>query len=139
MNVTTQVRRSSVASTLAVAALVIAACSAEEPSPEASESTTEGTIELTMSPNPVTFNETDTAEYTAEWKAETDGTEQPCEFVLSVTDPADQVIHSVPVSGCKSSMTMSLVDGAGDMEAGEYIVDIERGNERTEAAFMLEK
>lgn len=48
------------------------------------------------------------------------------------------MIHSVPVAGCESSMTMSLVDGAGDLEAGEYVVELERGNERAEARFRLQ-
>lgn len=138
MNVTTQVRRSSIASTLAVAALVIAACGTEEASPEASEGTTEGSIELRVTPDPVTFNDAGAAEYTAEWTADEIG-DAGCDFVLSVTDPADHVIHSVPVTGCESSMSMTLVDGAGDMESGEYTVELERDGERAEAKFTLEK
>lgn len=138
MNVTTQVRRPSIASTLAVAALAIAACTTEELIPETSETTTEGSIELGVTPDPVTFDGAGAAEYTAEWKADAKG-DAGCEFVLSVTDPADHVIHSVPVSGCESSMRMTLVDGAGDMESGEYTVELKRDGERAEAKFTLEK
>lgn len=78
MNVTTQVRRSSIASTLAVAALVIAACGTEEASPEAPESMTEGSIELGVTPNPVTFN--DAGEYLVE--LERDGERAEAKFTL---------------------------------------------------------
>ncbi|MFD5868541.1 hypothetical protein ACFWGD_08010 [Corynebacterium sp. NPDC060344] len=140
MNVATQVRRTTTASTLAVAALVIAACTAEEGIPEASESNDSGSIELSVSPDPVTLNDSGTAEYTAEWKAEAaSDADENCEFVVTVSDPDQQVIHSVPVSGCDSSMSMSLVDGAGELEAGDYVVELERDGERAEAKFTLEK
>lgn len=138
MNVSTQVRRSSFASTLAAAALVIAACGADEAPPEASESTAEGAIELEVTPDLVTFKDAGAAEYIAEWKADAKAN-AGCEFVLSVTDPADQVIHSVPVTGCDSSMSMTLVDGAGDIESGEYTVELERDGERAEAEFAVAK
>lgn len=138
MNVTTQVRRTTAASTLAVAALVIAACTTDESIPEASPSNGEGSIELSVTPDPVMLNDSGTTEYTAEWTAEADG-DGNCEFVLTVSDPREQVIHSVPVSGCESSMAMTLVDGAGELDAGEYLVELKRDNERAEATFTLEK
>lgn len=138
MNVTTRVRRTTTASTLAVAALVIASCTTEESIPESSPSNGEGSIELSVAPDPVTLNDSGTAEYTAEWTAEADG-DGNCEFVLTVSDPGEQVIHSVPVSGCESSMAMTLVDGAGELEAGEYLVELERDGERAEAKFTLKK
>ena len=138
MNVTTRVRRTTTASTLAVAALVIAACTTDESIPEASPSNGEGSIELSVTPDPVMLNDSGTTEYTAEWTAEADG-DGNCEFVLTVSDPREQVIHSVPVSGCESSMAMTLVDGAGELDAGEYLVELKRDNERAEAKFTLEK
>ncbi|MEX3528293.1 hypothetical protein [Corynebacterium xerosis] len=138
MNVTTQVRRSSIASTLAAAALVMAACTTDESIPEASPSNGEGSIELSVTPDPVMLNDSGTTEYTTEWTAEADG-DGNCEFVLTVSDPREQVIHSVPVSGCESSMAMTLVDGAGELDAGEYLVELKRDNERAEATFTLEK
>lgn len=138
MNVTTRVRRTTTASTLAVAALVIASCTTEESIPESSPSNGEGSIELSVAPDPVTLNDSGTAEYTAEWTAEANG-DGNCEFVLTVSDPGEQAIHSVPVSGCESSMTMTLVDGAGELDAGEYLVELKRDNERAEATFTLEK
>ena len=138
MNVTRQVRRTTAASTLAVAALAIAACTTDESIPEASPSNGEGSIELSVTPDPVMLNDSGTTEYTAEWTAEADG-DGNCEFVLTVSDPREQVIHSVPVSGCESSMAMTLVDGAGELDAGEYLVELKRDNERAEATFTLEK
>ena len=138
MNITTRARRTPAASTLALAALAIAACTTEESLPEASEDATSGSIELGVTPNRVTFNDAGAAEYTAEWTADEIG-DAGCDFVLSDTDPADHVIHSVPVTGCESSMSMTLVDGAGDMESGEYTVELERDGERAEAKFTLEK
>lgn len=138
MNVTTRVRRTTTASTLAVAALAIAACTADESIPESSPSNGEGSIELSVTPDPVMLNDSGTAEYTAEWKAEAaSDTDENCEFILTVSDPGQQVIHSVPVSGCDSSMSMSLVDGAGELKAGDYVVELERDGERAEAKFTL--
>ena len=84
------------------------------------------------------LNDSGTTEYTAEWTAEADG-DGNCEFVLTVSAPREQVIHSVPVSGCESSMAMTLVDGAGELDAGEYLVELKRDNERAEATFTVEK
>lgn len=36
-------------------------------------------------------------------------------------------------------MAMTLVDGAGELDAGEYLVELKRDNERAEATFTLEK
>lgn len=54
--------------------------------PDASESRTEGFIELGVTPDPVTFNAAGAEEYTVEWKAGAMG-KATCEFALSVTDP----------------------------------------------------
>lgn len=89
-------------------------------------------------PDPVTLNDSGTAEYTAEWTAEANA-DGNCEFVLTVSNPGEQVIHSVPVSGCESSMAMTLVDGAGELDTGEYRVELKRDGERAEAKFTLEK
>ena len=61
------------------------------------------------------LNDSGTTEYTAEWTAGADG-DGNCEFVLTVSGPGEQVIHSVPVSGCESSMAMTLVDGADELD-----------------------
>lgn len=138
MNITTRARRTPTASTLAMAALAIAACTTEESIPEAPESATSGSIELGVTPSRVTFNDAGTAEYTAEWTADGDG-HGTCEFVLTLTTPGDTVLHTVPVTGCDSALKMSLVDGAGELEAGEYRVELERDGERAEATFTVEK
>ncbi|KKO82672.1 hypothetical protein [Corynebacterium xerosis] len=139
MNVTTQVRRSSIASTLAAAALVMAACTTEEASPETSESKDAGSIELGVTPDePLTFDESGTARYTVDWTAKA-GPDEECRLVLTVTAPDDQVINSVPVAGCDSSMEMTLVDGAGDLKAGEYRIELERDDERAETTVTVEK
>ena len=138
MNITTRARRTPAASTLALAALAIAACTTEESLPEASEDATSGSIELGVTPNRVTFNDAGTAEYTAEWTAEGDG-DGNCEFMLTLTSPGDTVLHTVPVTGCDSALKMSLVDGAGELETGEYLVELERDDELAEAAFTVEK
>ena len=66
MNVTTRVRRTTTASTLAVAALAIAACTTDESIPEAPPSNGEGSIELSATPDPVMLNDSGTTEYTAD-------------------------------------------------------------------------
>ena len=36
-------------------------------------------------------------------------------------------------------MEMTLVDGAGDLKAGEYRIELERDDERAEATVTVEK
>ncbi|MFC3850563.1 hypothetical protein ACFORJ_10360 [Corynebacterium hansenii] len=140
MNATTLVRRSSLASTLAVAALAIAACGTDELPAETSESKSKGSIELKVTPDgPITLDESGTAKYNVDWEAKAQGDDETCEFVLTVTAPGDEVLHTVPVTGCDSSMAMTLVDGAGEMKSGEYRVELERDNERAEERFTVKK
>lgn len=140
MNATTLVRRSSIASTLAAAALVIAACGTEELPAETSKSKSEGSIELSVTPDgPITLNKSGTAQYNVDWEAKAQGDDETCEFVLTVTAPGDEILHTVPVTGCDSSMSMTLVDGAGEMKSGEYLVELERDNERAEERFTVKK
>lgn len=80
MNITTRARRTPTASTLAMAALAIAACTTEESIPETSEHAPSGSIEIDVTPSRVTFN-----------------------------------------------------------DAGEYLVELERDDERAEATFTVEK
>lgn len=143
MNIAPRTRRSSVASTLAVAALAISACGAEEIPARASESEPGRDITLTVAPDgPVTFDASGTARYTVGWVAQPapdDTDDDTCTLVLRVIDPTDRVINSVPVTGCKSSMDMMLSDADGTALPGSYRIEIEGEDGRGETTVSVEK
>lgn len=142
--------RAGTSATLAAAALALASC-AGDAGDEAAEAPSEsdgpvtasspgGEVEMTLSPGGrIAFDEGGTARYKVAWVAQADDDER-CDLVLSVTDPRDQLLHSVPVTGCDSSMEMTLQDGARDGgAAGHYTVALASGDDAAEARLTVEQ
>lgn len=168
MNIMTSVRRPAIASSLAVAALMLSACAgddgangdsagdgsdgADSPSSESSmdqpsgskaEAAGAGSIDLTINPGgPITFDASGIARYTVAWAAAAEANgegDEGCAMVLMVTDPAGNLINAVPVTGCESSMELTLVDGAGDAAPGDYLVELEGAGGRAEATVTVQR